>query len=127
MDKIVFPNGNYYVRKGDFIDTLFEHRGTASGTYKATTKGVYLSDLQGNVFCFIPKGKEASFYNCRKVDKGYWYQNGLSEDRRELLGLDQMRISEQFDLAKSIISQTLSTPTRIWHGMDSSNTGHMKK
>ena len=109
MNKVVFPNGNYYVRKGDFIDTLFEPEGTANGTYKATTKGIYLSDLQGNVFCFIPKGKEAAFYGCTKVDKGFWYQNGLSEDRRKLLGLDQMGISEQFNLAASIVIQTLSS------------------
>jgi hypothetical protein len=53
-DEMLTIYGKKYAKNdAEFTSTLFDPSGTANGFYRRTEKGIYFSDMQGNVRTFV--------------------------------------------------------------------------
>lgn len=92
-------NGKLYVKNNaEFTETLFRKGGTAYGYYKKLNGSIHLMDMHKNVFAAVVINKHdfKGIVNAKRLDNGkVFYQYGLSDENKKLLGVPESYIAER--------------------------------
>lgn len=105
IKRVTFPSGIYFVRTDkDVINSLFEDKQTASGTFKRFKRGVMFYDMQKNPLFYLVCNKygERFFVSCGKHNGKTFYMHALTNTTEKLLGFDTMKYSDEAYFARSI-------------------------
>ena len=82
----------------EFVDTLFDTKGTAEGFYKR---------LKNKIIFALVKNNHGSFLvNCAKENKGYFYQYGLGSIYEKMLGVPS-GCSDSVDYVNKLSSELI--------------------
>ena len=91
----------------EFVDTLFDTKGTAEGFYKRLKNKIIFSDMQNKVIFALVKNNHGSFLvNCAKENKGYFYQYGLGSIYEKMLGVPS-GCSDSVDYVNKLSSELI--------------------
>ncbi len=98
------PTGQYFVPESKLVDTLFDKKGTAAGTFKVRRARINFCDLKGDVFASLLCGKgQAGFFVSSKMMQGKLiYSNGLCSKDAERLGVSSLSYAEEISLSRDI-------------------------
>lgn len=91
-------NGKKYAKnEKEFIGTLFEQGGTASGYYSKKSNGILLKDAHRAPFAFIAKNKHGEVFavSACTFEGKTRYMYGASEKTKTILGLDSVKYQDQ--------------------------------
>ena len=89
-------NGKKYAKNAkEFTNSLFNPSGTCSGYYKRRKDGLLLLDMQKVPMVFIKVGSSTFAVTVYNHEGKTRYMHGLTEKDKALLGLDNVRYSEQ--------------------------------
>lgn len=108
----------YFVRKTSQItDSLFNPKGTASGTFKPTAGGILFSNLQGQPFAFLVanRHRERFFVSCSRSEPDggrirYMLTTMTCDERT--LGLPESLMARH-DLAETLWDQYGKKPATV--------------
>ena len=105
---LLFNSKEFAKNDKEFLDSLFScgGKGTCSGYYKKTKKGVYLYNMRKELFAFMKSDDKftgiVSAY--KHADGKTYYMQALSSDVERFLGLDVITLSEEKELVKSALN-----------------------
>lgn len=100
----------YFVKSGKaLVDTLFQTKGTASGTYKIQKSGVLFMKPTGEPFAFLVANRhnERFFVTCsRQADCRIRYMHSLCDTGQTLLGLSGVTYIQLYETAERVWDST---------------------
>ena len=94
---IIFNGLKYAKNDKEMINSLFDGTGTCAGFYKKIKAGYQIFNLQHEIFAFL-QTINGFAVSAIMHDGKTRYSFGLDEKSEKLLGLDQVRYSDQSTL-----------------------------
>lgn len=101
---ITTPGKNWIAAAKDPAKTQTDGDEAVSGFYRPTTNGILFFDLAGAPFAFLVanRHRERFFVSCHQTAEGVRYMFCTSRDAEEKLGIDNLSLLEQRDLANEV-------------------------
>lgn len=96
----------YFVKSGKaLVETLFQPKGTASGTFKIQKRGVLFMRPDGSPEAYLCANREHEefFVSCsRRTDGKIWYMFSTMTSTEEFLGIHGMGFLEGRETARRV-------------------------
>jgi len=104
---LTFNNKEFAKNDKEFVNSLFSvgGKGTCAGYYKKTKRGVYLYNMQKELFAFMKADdKFTGIVSAYKHKDGKtYYMNALTSDVEKWIGLENATLSEE----KALVEKAL--------------------
>jgi hypothetical protein len=104
---LVFNGKEFAKNDKEFINSLFSYggKGTCSGYYKKTKRGVYLYNMRKELFAFMKAdSKFTGIVTAYKHNDGkIYYMNALASDVERFLGLDNTTLNQERELVEKAL------------------------
>ena len=104
---LTFNNKEFAKNDKEFVSSLFSvgGKGTCSGFYKKTKRGVYLYNVQNELFAFMKADdKFTGIVTAYKNNDGKtYYMNALASDTEKWLGLENVTINQEKELVEKAL------------------------